>query len=340
MQWLDFPDDRVQVCGLNWFEETRPVLSRFPERLKDQVPEPVFDGGRQTAGVRLRLRTDTGSLALKARFPKFTARTNMTQFTVQGVATYVNGRCWSARVPGMDGGEAELSLFADAPRAMRDICLYLPLYGPIEVLSLGVEDDARFGTPAPFALGKPIAFYGTSITQGGCASRPGLSYQAMLARTYNVDYLNFGFSGRGKCEPEVAQVLSGVDASCFVLDVGQNTSVEELGERFRPFMDILRQARPDVPMLVTTPIFYNAELWSRGHIEGVHTKRRIISSAVWDRMGEGDLGLHLLEAKDYLGGEFSDGAVDGGHPNDLGFMHMAASMGEKLAGILGLKSRS
>jgi hypothetical protein len=337
MQWMVFPDDRIQVCGLNWFEENKPLLQRFPERFKTALPEPVFDGGQQTAGVRVRLRTDTGSLFIKARYPKFGPRTNMTQFTVQGISTYANGRCWSARVPDMEGGEAELSLFDKAPRVMRDLCLYLPLYGSVEILSIGVDDDARFGQPTPFVIDKPVAFYGTSITQGGCASRPGLSYQDMVGRKYNIDYLNFGFSGRGKCEPEVARVLCEVDVCCFVIDVGQNNSLEELTERFRPFIDILREAKPNVPMLVTTPIFYNAELWSQTHIETVTAKRRVISSAVWDRMGEGDLQLHLLEAKDYLGGEFSDGAVDGGHPNDLGFAKMAETLGPKLAGILKLE---
>lgn len=336
MQWIDFPDTRFQICGLNYFSETTPKLQRFPDRYENDLPEAVFGIAKQTAGVRIRLHSDTTTLSIRAHYPKFTPRTNMTQFTVQGISTYVNGRCWSARVPNMEGGEAELSLFTDVPRAMREICLYLPLYGPIDILSIGIDENAKFGTPAPFALEKPIVFYGTSITQGGCASRPGLSYQDMLGRTYNVDYLNFGFSGRGKCEPEVANRLTETDPSCFVIDAGQNNSVEELQERYRPFIDIIRKAHPNIPLLATTPIFYNAELWSQSHIQTVTQKRNIISSAIWDRMGEGDLNMHLLEAKDYLSDAFTDGAVDGGHPNDLGFAHMADSMGKKLAQILNL----
>ena len=122
-----------------------------------------------------------------------------------------------------------------------------------------------------------------------------------------------------------------------MIDVGQNNSVEELQARYRPFIDILRGAHPDIPLIATTPIFYNAELWSQSHLKTVTEKRRIISSAIWDRMGEGDLRLHLLEAKDYLSDAFTDGAVDGGHPNDLGFAVMADAMGEKLAPLLNLK---
>ena len=116
MQWVSFPDPSFQVCGLPWFSETAPMLWRFPERMKARLPEGLFEAGRQTAGGRLRFRTDTGSLVLKARFPGFSIRANMTQYTAHGISTYVDGRCWSARVPGAEGGEAELSLFNGAPR--------------------------------------------------------------------------------------------------------------------------------------------------------------------------------------------------------------------------------
>ena len=167
-------------------------------------------------------------------------RTNMTQYTVHGVSTYVDGRCWSARIPGEEGGDAELSLFDGATRRMRDVCVYLPLYGPVEVLAIGADESAGFELPAPFARENPVVFYGTSITQGECASRPGLSYQAVLARDLNLDYANFGFAGKGRCEPEVAEILAQVEAACFELDVGQNTSPAQLRDRFKPFMDTVR----------------------------------------------------------------------------------------------------
>lgn len=336
MRWLGFPDVNVQVCGLPWFSETAPMLWRFPERMKADLPEGIFEAGRQTAGARLRLRSDTGSLSLRARFPKPGIRTNMTLFTAHGVSAYVDGVCWSAKIPGLEGGEAEIALFSGVDRRMREICLYLPLYGSVEVLGIGVDEEAGFEVPAPFAVDRPAVFYGTSITQGGCASRPGLSYQGTLARALNLEYANFGFSGKGRCEASVAEALAEVKASVFVLDVGQNTSVEELRERFRPFLNLLRKAQPETPVLATTPIFYNAELWSKGHQRGVEEKREIIRSAVRERVEAGDVRVHLLEAKDYLWSDFTDGAVDGGHPNDLGFARMAEGMAPRLAEILGL----
>ena len=228
-------------------------------------------------------------------------------------------------------------MFDGVPRTMRDICVFLPLYGPVEILGVGVDEDAEFASPTPFALARPVVFYGTSITQGGCASRPGLSYQGMLNRTLNVSYANFGFSGKGSCEKEVAVALAQIEACCFVLDVGQNNGVPDLRARFVPFLNILREAQPETPVLVTTPIFYNAELWSEGHRRTVEEKREIVRSAVRARQNAGDRRVFLLEAEDYLGPDFTDGSVDGGHPNDLGFARMAAGMAPRLAEILGLE---
>ena len=337
MNWLPFPTPECQVCGLPWFSETAPNLWRFPERMKEDLPEGIFDAGRQTAGVRLRLRTDASSLSLRARYFGYDTYPNLTRFNLQGMAAYVDGICWSARVPAEAAGEVELSMFEGVPRMMREVCIYLPLYGPVDMLGIGVDDGARFEPPREFSVSDPVVFYGTSITQGGCASRPGLSYQGMLARKLNIDYANFGFSGRGKCEREVAVALAEIETSCFVLDVGQNNGVPDLRERFAPFLEVLREAQPETPVLATTPIFYNAELWSKGHIRDVEEKRGIIRSAVKKRHEAGDHSVFLLEARDYLGSNFTEGAVDGGHPNDLGFAQMTAGMAPRLAEILGQK---
>lgn len=337
MHWLHFPNSHCQVCGLPWFSETTPYLWRFPERFKTELPETLFEAGQQTAGVRLRMHTNTSCLSVKARYPQFAPYPNLTQYNTQGLSVYVDGKCWVIRVPPMEGGEVEFSMFHSVPHLMREICIYLPLYGSVEILGIGVDEDAEFATPPPFALPEPVVFYGTSITQGGCSSRSGLSYQAMIGRKLNIDYANYGFSGRGKCEREVAVILSQIESGCFVLDAGQNNGVPDLQERFAPFLDILRKAQPETPVLVTTPIFYNAELWLESHCQEVEEKRNIIRSAVKTRQDAGDNLVTILEAKDYLGSDFTDGSVDGGHPNDLGFARMAAGMTPRLAEILGLK---
>src|SRR5208283_5052762 len=108
----------------------------------------------------------------------------------------------------------------------------------------------------PWALPRPVVFYGTSITQGGCASRSGMSYQAILGRMLNIDFVNLGFSGNGMGEPEMAQAVGDIDAACYVLDFGQNNQkVEALEKVYAPFLATLRAKHPDTPILAITPIY-------------------------------------------------------------------------------------
>src|SRR5205807_3957902 len=134
--------------------------------------------------------------------------------------------------------------------------LYLPLYMPLKVLGIGIMAGARVQPAARFAVARPIVFYGTSITQGGCASRSGMSYQAILGRMLNVDYVNLGFSGNGRGEPELAAAVAQIDAACYVLDFAQNNgTVASLRQVYAPFIETLRRTHAETPVLSITPIF-------------------------------------------------------------------------------------
>ena len=125
------------------------------------------------------------------------------------------------------GATKEHVYYKQQPAALREITFYLPLYMGVKVQGIGLDPDARIERAKPFALAKPVVFYGTSITQGGCASRSGMSYQAILGRTLNVDFVNLGFSGNGLGEPELARAVAGIDAACFVMDFAQNNPTVE-----------------------------------------------------------------------------------------------------------------
>ena len=150
--------------------------------------------------------------------------------------------------------------FSGQPRAERAITLYLPLYKPVKVAGIGVDEGADVKAASPFAVPKPVVFYGTLITQGGCASRPGMSYTALLGRKLNVDFVNLGFSGNGLGEPEVARAVNEIDAACFVLDFGANHKTgEAMREAYKPFLEAVRAAHPRTPMIVMTPLYTSRE---------------------------------------------------------------------------------
>jgi hypothetical protein len=202
------------------------------------------------------------------------------------------------------------------------------------IIAVGVDGEARLEKARSFAVASPVVYYGTSITQGGCASRPGMSYQAILGRMLNIDFVNLGFSGNGKGEPEVAEAVSQIDASCFVLDFAQNNgTVVSLREVYGPFLDRLRKAHPETPILAITPIFSTREASGASQNEGM---REHIRQVVSQRIGAGDRNLQVVEGTDLLGPSRSDGLVDGTHPNDLGFQWMAEGLAPRLRRVLAI----
>jgi len=343
LQWLPATDSHFVVSGLPFFQENQGKWWRFPQRAEAQVPPAVWRLSRCPSGGRIRFRSDTTALAIRLTYPSLPGMRNMHAFGQAGVDAYVDGQ-YIASVAPRSATKVEAFFFKNVDKRVREYTLYLPLYLGVDVQALGLEPGASISPPAAFALDKPVVFYGTSITQGGCASRPGMSYQAILGRRLNVDFVNFGFSGSGKGEEEVARLVSEVTASCFVMDMAQNNpSAESLEAVFPPFIETLRARHPDTPILCTTPIYSTSELPGSRN-EGLYPEmsrlegmREVIRRAVRSRIASGDRNIHLVEGYTLLGPDQGDGFVDGVHPNDLGFQWMADGLEPHLRRLLGLK---
>ena len=197
-----------------------------------------------------------------------------------------------------------------------------------------MDKNAALEFAAPFSIGAPVVFYGTSITQKGCASRAGMSYQAILGRQLNLNHINLGFSGNGKGEAAVARAVAEIDAAAFVLDFAQNNiDVDSLAQVYDPFIGILRERHPETPIVAITPIYAAGEATGSSRNEQM---RALIRKVVSRRIAAGDTRLQLVEGTDLLGPSRVDGLVDGTHPNDLGFQWMADGLVERLRKVLGL----
>ncbi len=334
MQWIDFPDDRFVVNGLPWWEETRPKLIRLPQRYEGRVRPPVWSLAQSPSGARIRFATDADALGIRAYFPNLSYMNNMPRTGQLGIDLWVDGEYWTVLYP-QDDHDMEALLFQNLPRRRREICLYLGLYGPVEIRAIGVSAGASIEPPAPFAVEKPVVYYGSSITQGGCASRAGMSYQAIISRRLNVDFVNLGFSGNGRGEPELAEAMAEIDASCYVIDFCQNCpTLEELEERYAPFLAIIRERRPDTPIICITAIFSTNEVLNPAAKQP--GMREIIRAAVAERRAMSDTNIYLVEGCDLLGPADRDGLVDTTHPNDVGFLSMADGLEPTLREALGL----
>ena len=330
----------LEVDGLPWFAQNQGEYFRLPARSRDKFPPAVWDLAESPSGARLRFRTDSTALAVRLEYPSPPDMRNMHAFGQTGVDLYVDGAYWGTATADQEAKPGKIYEHVyfdlhDQPRREREIVIYLSLYKPVRVDGVGIDTQAKVASAKPFAVAKPVVFYGTSITQGGCASRSGTSYQAILGRMLNLDFVNLGFSGNGKGEPEVARAVAEIDGSAFVLDFAQNNpTIESLREVYGPFLEMLRSKHPETPILVVTPIFASRE--SQGPDARLDAMRAHIRRVASARIAAGDAHLQIVEGTDLLGPDRADGLVDGTHPNDLGFQWMAEGLAPRLKKILGL----
>jgi len=318
------------------FEDTADYYDRLPAKAEKTVRDGVWQLQAHSAGMYVRFVTDAPEIGVrwKLRFPEL-ALSHMPATGVSGVDLYRlenDHYRWAAIGIPAEFPENAATLRAATTDEEQSFILYLPLYNGVESVQIGVPEDKSL-TPSPDWPGgphKPICFYGTSITQGGCAARPGLSYTAIVERALMRPALNFGFSGNAQAEPELAELLSELDPAIYVLDPLPNIP-DRVTERMETFVRILRRAHPDTPILLVEHILprhrsaheiADPEDGSNGKNVALHLAR-----ANLERDGIGN--LHLLECDDLLGDDF-EGTVDGVHPTDAGFLRMAKAFTDKL----------
>jgi hypothetical protein len=337
LDWFDFPDPRIDVRGLPFFAENSPNLWRFPKRAQGVVPNAVWGVSGNCSGGRLRFRTDATQLALRIGFPPPRDRANQSRIGRMGLDVLVDGQPWTYCCPEGDKPKPDYPVYTNQPRRMRDVCVYLPLCENVTVSAIGINDEAEFEAPPPFALEKPVVYYGSSITQGACASRASLSYPAILQRRLNVDFVNLGFAGNGNGEPEVAELVAEVDAACYVMDFAVNVPTPSALETvYVPFLEVVREKRPDAPIICISPVHSDREYnraWVRQKHEG---QRDVVRAAVGVLRQRGDENIALVEGHALIGPDHSVGLSDGLHPNDLGFVGMANGLEAPLREALGL----
>ena len=216
--------------GKGWTKTTHPY-DRLPAEAEGVVRPPVWNLAKDSAGLRYRFVTDADTVRArwKVRKPNL-ALPHMPATGVSGLDLYVRaGDKWHWIGVGRPEHEVnETTLAQGLRREKREYILYLPLYNGIDSVEIGVPPNAIVeAAPDRYAGKKPAVFYGTSILQGGCASRPGMAYPSIIGRMIEWPAINLGFSGNGKTEPEVAKLLAELDPAVYVMDSLPNLDVAE-----------------------------------------------------------------------------------------------------------------
>jgi hypothetical protein len=206
---------------------------------------------------------------------------------------------------------------------MREYLLYLPLYNGITHLEIGVPEENKIEKALPHSE-KPIVFYGTSIIQGGCASRPGMCTTAILGRRLNREIINLGFSGSGKMEPEVAELLAELDPEIYFIDCLPNLEADDVAVRVEPFIRILRKIHPDTPIILAEGVTYDDSFLVKARNLRNTESRKALRKAYENLLNSGVKNLYYQIAEGELGSD-GEGTVDGTHPTDLGFVRQSDS---------------
>jgi hypothetical protein len=230
--------------------------------------------------------------------------------------------------------ENESALASKLSREKREFALYLPLYNGVESVEVGVSEGATFEQAPPRARDiKPVVFYGSSITQGGCASRPGMAYPSIIGRHLDIPTINLGFSGNGKCEPEVAELLAELDPQVYVIDCMPNMDQSYVDERIRHLLDLLRQNHPGTPVILVENVIYQNMFIRTKTPEASLPKNKILRKIYEDLKPEWGSKLYYVECKDLYGND-GEATVDGTHATDAGFLRMSDVIGAAVARAL------
>lgn len=337
-QWYSIRE--LEVEGKGW-TDTKEFFDRLPAKAEGVVRGAVWGLSRHSAGMCARFVSDAPSL--QARWTLTGANLAMAHMAATGVSgldLYVKtpeGRWrWLACGQPKQTPTNTVTLAGNLPSGSREYCLYLPLYNGVREVEIGVPKGSRVAraAPRPESQRRPIVFYGTSITHGACASRPGMCHPAIVGRRLERPVINLGFSGNGKMEPEMAALLAELDPAVYVLDCLPNMQAAEVAERVEPFVRTLRAARPSTPILLVEDRFY-ADGFLVASRQTRNTENHAALKAAYQRLvSSGVPGLHYLAAERLLGADGED-TVDGSHPTDLGFWRHAEAFEQVLAPVLG-----
>lgn len=305
-------------------QERKRWFDRLPASAEGKVTPAVWNLSRDSAGMMVRFKTDATSIHVHYKVMKEKlGLAHMPATGVSGVDLYArdsDGRWKWVQVTKPATQEVKAEIIKDLAPGYREYAAYLPLYNGVEFLSIGVPKGAKFEGQSPRP--QPIVFYGTSITHGACASRPGMVHTGILGRRFDMPVVNLGFSGNGRMDAAVGEYLVQLDAAAYVIDCLPNMQPAQVTEKCVPLVRQLRAAKPETPIVLVEDRRFTND-WITPLKRQFHTDNHAALRAAYDSLvKEGVKHLHYIEG-DKLYGEDTEGATDASHASDLGFMRQA-----------------
>ncbi len=329
MQVFSYRDYPIKIFGLPLFNENGK-LERLPDDVIEKVPSLEFFGKR-CPGARLCFRTNSEKFTVKAKFETLGPDAGMSVFSCQSFDVLAGNR-QKPRFLGLVT-PFNLQTFSfeatfDKGNEMEDITIFLARNEKIEDIQIEIEEGALIEEPTPYKY-KPIVFYGSSITEGGCCSNVKNSYTSILSSRLDADFYCLGFSGSAKGELPIADFINTLDMSIFVFDYDHNSpDAEHLRKTHEPFFKRIREAHPYLPIVIMT---MPKEIYDEVNDE----RASVIKQTYLNALENGDRNVYFIDGEEFYGPEERYlCTIDGVHPNSLGFLRMANIIEPTLRKIL------
>lgn len=340
MKYYRCTDAPIEIYGLEVIDPDHGIFWRLPDEETALVGEEVRGRSKSACGGRIRFRTDADSVNIRLTLHTLGIDICMPLPGSSGIDVYTGSgihASYCGYVAPVNYNEEDktversvpLSFSGDA-HTMRDVTIDLPRNERIADVTLGFPDDAQVAPPTPYSKKGRICFYGSSITEGGCATRPGNAYTATVARMLDSDYVNYGFSGMARGELAMADIIARRDFSVFVYDYDHNApNVEHLAATHEPFFRRVREAHPTMPIvMMSKPDFDSDPI-------GNAKRRDVIYRTYQNARSAGDENVYFIDGESFFGTLGRNACtVDNCHPNDLGFYRMAEAVWRVLSNIV------
>ena len=330
--FFDVREEPFEVYGLYDYKNGDHFL-RMPEDVSCAVSTPVHNLANAASGGRVRFCTDSEYIAINAVLGSVYRGSHFPLTGGAGFDLYIDdpefgtSRYRHTFVPPVSMTNGYTSKVKLGSRKLRYFTINFPTYSKVNTLHIGLQSDAKLGGGMKYRDIDPIVYYGSSITQGGCCSRPGNTYQAVVSRRFNIDFTNLGFSGNAKGEPAMAEYIATLPMSVFVMDYDHNApTAEHLEATHKSFYEIIRKARPLLPIVLMS----KCDVDSTPELTTAKRRDVIIDTYRYAR-ANGDENIYFIDGTEVFRGPYEDMCtVDKCHPNDLGFALMADAVEAQL----------
>lgn len=322
-QWHDVTQWGVE--GRGWGDQERKRwFDRLPAKAEGKVTPNVWNLSRDSSGMMVRFKTDAKAIYTRYELMKSTiAMPAMPATGVSGLDLYARdakGQWRWVACPKPTQQKVEAVVIDGLTPGEHEFAAYLPLYNGVEKLEIGVPKDAKFEGLAPRE--KPIVFYGTSITHGANASRPGMVHTAILGRRLDRPVMNLGFSGNGKMDAAVGDLINELEPAAIVIDCLPNMGPAEVTAKCQPLVQQLRAKHATIPIILVEDR-RNTNSWITPARSKHHDDNHAALKAEFKKLQTAKVANLYYIGGDELYGTDAEGANDGSHATDLGFMRQA-----------------